>query len=388
MESRSLSSLITGARGKPPPQVAALLAGESPDTIRDVLSTLPAEEALRVAGFLPRAGGAPAAASVKVPGRIAEVMEPANAIVQQDHTVSAAIDTLVHHEARDQVSYFYVVDAGQRLVGVFGMRDLLLAKPSQRVDEIMVREPFAFQPDTPLREAIGPVVSRRYPRYPVVDKDGVLVGIVRAYRLHERIAAELSSQVGSMVGLDKDERIHTPLLTAFRMRHPWLQVNLLTAFLAAFVVAQFEDTIARIVVLAAFLPVLAGQSGNTGCQALAITLRSMTLGELTGYPVWRLLRKEILLGALNGALVGLVAAAAMWVYAGQGDTAQPAMLALVVLVSMVGACVGSGIFGVLVPLALRSFGADPAMASAIFLTTMTDVIGMGLMLLLATLLLM
>jgi len=151
---------------------------------------------------------------------------------------------------------------------------------------------------------------------------------------------------------------------------------------------MFEDTITRIVALAAFLPVLAGQSGNTGSQALAITLRGLTLGELANYPVRKLLHKEIILGALNGFAVGLVAAAAMWVYAASTGTAQPAVLALVILVSMVGACVGSGIFGVVVPLTLRRFGAEPAMASSIFLTTFTDVLGMGLMLLLATMLLM
>ena len=168
------------------------------------------------------------------------------------------------------------------------------------------------------------------------------------------------------------------------MRHPWLQVNLFTAFMAAFVVGLFENTIAQIVALAVFLPVLAGQSGNTGCQALAITLRGLTLGELTDVPVSRLLRKEILLGAMNGFFVGLIAAAAMWIYAGMTGVEQPVMLALVVLIAMVGACVGSGIFGVVVPLTLRRFGADPAMASSIFLTTFTDILGMGLMLLLAT----
>lgn len=195
-------------------------------------------------------------------------------------------------------------------------------------------------------------------------------------------------QTGSMVGLDREERVGTGIWSAFRMRHPWLQVNLLTAFAAAFVVGIFEDTIAQIVALAVFLPVLAGQSGNTGCQALAITLRGMTVGELADVPLGRLLRKEMALGAMNGFLVGCVAAAAMWVYASMSGADAPLLLGLVILVAMVGACVGSGIFGVMVPITLRRFGADPAMASSIFLTTFTDVLGMGLMLLLATALLL
>jgi magnesium transporter len=212
----------------------------------------------------------------------------------------------------------------------------------------------------------------------------VLLGLVYGWRLFDFMATEISAQSGTMVGLDKEERTGTPIMQAFKMRHPWLQVNLLTAFAAAFVVGMFEDTITRIVALAAFLPVLAGQSGNTGCQALAITLRGLTLGELAKYPVSRLLRKEIILGALNGFFVGIIAAGAMWFYATNTGTEQPALLALVILVAMVGACISSGVFGVMVPLTLRRFGADPAMASSIFLTTATDVVGMGLMLFLST----
>jgi len=266
------------------------------------------------------------------------------------------------------------------------MRDLLLSRPGQTLAEVMAAEPFAFEQDTGLGEAVRAALKRHYRQYPVVDAQGRVVGIVHGWKLFERVASEISAQSGSMVGLDREERVHTPIRESFRMRHPWLQVNLLTAFLAAFVVSMFEDTIARVVALAAFLPVLAGQSGNTGSQALAITLRGLTLGELGAYPVRYLLRKEIILGAVNGFLVGLVAAVAMWLYAGTSGADSPAVLALVVLLAMVGACVGSGIFGVMVPLTLRRFGADPAMASSIFLTTFTDVIGMGLMLALAALL--
>src|SRR5690606_19717936 len=144
----------------------------------------------------------------------------------------------------------------------------------------------------------------------------------------ERQAIEITAQSGQMVGVDKDERIYTGFWEAFRKRHPWLQVNLLTAFTAAFVVGMFEDTITRIVALAAFLPVLAGQSGNTGCQALAITLRGLTLGDMDDVPVMRVLRKEALLGAFNGLLVGAVAAAAMWIYAAQTGAAGAPQLAL------------------------------------------------------------
>ena len=144
----------------------------------------------------------------------------------------------------------------------------------------MLRDPFFLRPEPPLVDAMREVVTRHYPVYPVCDADGRLVGMVKGQVMFEQQAFEISAQAGTMVGVEKEERLATPWSRSFRFRHPWLQFNLLTAFLAAAVVGVFEDTIDQIVVLAVFLPVLAGQSGNTGCQALAVTLRGMTLGEL------------------------------------------------------------------------------------------------------------
>jgi magnesium transporter len=163
-------------------------------------------------------------------------------------------------------------------------------------------------------------------------------------------------------------------------------LNLLTAFLAAAVVGVFQDTIDRIVILAMFLPVLAGQSGNTGCQALAVTLRGITLGELKPGKERALVMKESLLGLLNGAFVGLSAGIGMYVVATLQKNPARLELALIVFVAMIGSCVVSGISGALIPMTLRKLGADPATASSIFLTTATDVASMGLFLGLATLL--
>jgi magnesium transporter len=319
-----------------------------------------------------------------VSGGIAELMTPIVGALSEDTTVAGALDHLVHMNPDTTITYLYVVDPENTLLGVVAMRDLLLARPGQTLAEIMNPAPFAFRLEMSISAAVRQALKRRHRLYPVVDDHNKLVGLVYGWKLFERLATDLTAQSGSMVGVDKSERVSTPILAAFRMRHPWLQVNLLTAFMAAMVVGFFEDTIARIVALAVFLPVLAGQSGNTGCQALAITLRGITLGDLPEFPVYRLLRKEICLGAMNGFAVGLVAAVVMWLYAGSTGADQPLTLAVVILLAMVGSCIGSGIFGVLVPLALRKFGADPATASSIFLTTFTDIIGMGLMLLLAT----
>ena len=154
--------------------------------------------------------------------------------------------------------------------------------------------------------------------------------------------------------------------------------------MAGAVVGMFESTIARVVTLAAFLPVLAGQSGNTGCQALAVTLRGMTLNELKPGMERKLISKEAFLGLSNGLLVGLTAALVMYGYAYFTGAGEPIVLSLVVMLAMTGACVASGVAGVLVPLVLRRLGADPVTASTIFLTTATDIVSMGLLLALAT----
>lgn len=376
----------------PPAEAAEFLGNQDSETIHEMLVSMPTQEALLIASQLPGTASAQDAAagdaidSIDAP--IETLMVEPKGLLSPETTVAGALDHLVHTQPVTGITYLYVVDADTRLVGVVAMRDLLLARPGQTLADIMTPEPFAFSTDTPVSEAVHAALARRHRLYPVIDAEGRMVGVVYGWRLFEYVATEISGQSGVMVGVDREERVSTGVFKAFRMRHPWLQVNLFTAFAAALVVGLFEDTIAQIVVLAAFLPVLAGQSGNTGCQALAITLRGLTLGELVNFPTRKLLQKEIALGAMNGFCVGVVAAGAMWVYAGMTGTAQPMVLALVVLVAMIGACAGSGIFGVLVPLTLRRFGADPAMASSIFLTTFTDILGMGLMLFLATSLLL
>jgi magnesium transporter len=163
-------------------------------------------------------------------------------------------------------------------------------------------------------------------------------------------------------------------------------VNLVTAFAAGGVVAIFQGTVDRLVILATFLPVLAGQSGNTGCQALAVTVRGITLGDVKPGGGKYLMSKEAMLGLANGAVTGLLCAIAMMLLAWFEHSPHWPMLGFVVLISMIGSCAVSGVSGALVPLALRRLGADPATASSIIVTTATDVTSMGLLLALATLL--
>ncbi|MGQ0654799.1 MAG: magnesium transporter [Betaproteobacteria bacterium] len=317
---------------------------------------------------------------------IGRMMEPVLAAFPPDTTVAQVIEAMREAVKRALISYIYVVGPDEKLLGVVTFRDLVFSERQKRLDEIMLRDVFALRASTPLQEAMKLVLDRHYPAYPVVDPEKRLLGKVRGQSMFEAQAIEISLQAGSMVGVQKEERLATPWFQSLKMRHPWLQLNLLTAFLAAAVVGIFQDTIDRLVILALFLPVLAGQSGNTGCQALAVTLRGMTLGELKPGSEKPLVRKEALLGALNGAGVGIAAGLGMYITATGQSQAQPVMLAFVVFLAMIGACVASGLSGALVPLTLKRFGFDPATASSIFLTTATDVVSLGMLLGLATIL--
>jgi magnesium transporter len=387
-EPDNVANLVKAVRARVPLDAAQMLSREPPERIAAVFSQLPQGFTDHICTYLPADlqeqlanSGNQADADT-----VGEIMEPALGVVPETMTVEETIEFLRTHETPRLITYLYVTDAGGRLVGLVVIRDLILAEPTQTLADVLLPEPFALTADMDLAEADKAAIHRHYPVYPVVDAERHVIGVVRGWRLFERQAIEISAQSGQMVGVDKEERLYTGIWQAFKMRHGWLQVNLLTAFAAGFVVSLFEGTIAQIVTLAAFLPILAGQSGNTGCQALAITLRGITLGDLAHFPVRKLIRKELVLGALNGALTGIVAGLAMYWSSGGSGSEHGLMLGLVILLAMTGSCMMSGLFGVLVPLTLRRLGTDPCTASSIFLTTGTDIAGMGLMLALATML--
>jgi len=316
---------------------------------------------------------------------VARLMEPPIAVFPPHTTVGEAIERVRELAATHLVTYGYITDAGGHLLGLVTMRDLLLHEHAERLDSFMIPRPFALQLGTDLMEAMRQIVHKHFPSYPVCDDDGILVGLVRGSRLFEEEAVEISAQTGRMVGVEREEHTTTPFAISLRFRQPWLQFNLLTAFVAASVVGHFQNTIARFTVLAVFLPVLAGQSGNTGFQTMAVALRGLTLGDLEPGQRRRFALKEAALGLTNGVLVGLTAGAAMYAYASWQHTAEsPIELGSIVFLAMTCSCLLSGITGVMVPLALERLGFDAATASAILLTTATDVASMAFLLGLAT----
>lgn len=318
-------------------------------------------------------------------GTIGHLMEPVLSTASPSMNVDEAIEALRPVVRAAFVTYVYVVDHEGRLLGLVTMRDLLFGERVARMDEIMLREPFFLRPGMSVSDAMRLTMNRHYPQYPVCDDTGRLIGVVRGAALFELEAFEITAQPGAMVGVEKEERVATPLAQSFRFRNPWLLINLVTAFAAGGVVALFQGTVDRLVILATFLPVLAGQSGNTGCQALAVTVRGITLGDVKAGHGKQLVGKEMLLGLANGAVTGILCGIAMYLLALTQSSPHALLLGVVVCLAMVGSCAVSGISGALVPLALKRLGADPATASSIVVTTATDVASMGLLLGLATL---
>lgn len=360
-------------------EIAAILAQLNPGQAVEVLEEFAPERRARIAAG--NAAGAQWLADQCYPeGSIGRLMEQPQAVFTGTTRIHEAIEALRSVVRRSLITYLWVVSDRSRLIGVVAFRELLYADAGQTLADVMVRNPFRLQPETDLLSAMHAVVTRHFPIYPVCDIDETLIGVVRGSVLFEQQAFEISAQAGAMVGVEKEERTTTPWQRALRFRHPWLQLNLFTAFVAAAVVGLFQDTVNRIVLLAVFLPVLSGQCSNTGCQALAVTLRGMTLGELRRGRGGALMFKEAWLGFTNGLLTGIVAAIGMYFLAHHQNHPSAFTLATITFGAMTGSCALSGIAGAAVPLALKRLGADPATASSIFLTTATDVVSMGLFL--------
>jgi len=390
-------ALLTEVLQRPAPEGVRLLENQPADFIVKLLLELNPEAVQELLGEFSRKqfetilGAAPPEISRQwrqnqsyPEGSIGRLMEPALAVFNPQLSVAETINRLHSLIKTAFITYGYVTDDAGRLLGLVTMRDLLFADKSRRLQDIMLTELFFLKPQMALNDAMKLAVNRHYPVYPVCDGQGRLVGLVRGQVMFQAGAFEISAQPGSMVGVEKEERLATPWPTSLRFRHPWLQFNLLTAFLDAVVVGFFQGTIDKLVILALFLPVLAGQAGNTGCQALAITLRGMTLGELKPHKQKILLAKEAWLGLLNGLFVGLTAGVGMYVAAISQSNTHATMLGFVVFLAMTAACIAAGLSGALIPITLKKLGFDPASASAIFLTTATDVTSMGLFLWLAT----
>ncbi len=288
--------------------------------------------------------------------------------VKVDMSVDQALNVLRQSDFK-RLRSFYVVDDEHRLAGRVDMQDMALAAPEQRLGDLMVVPDGAVLLTSPREEIVDQLEKFRVDSIPVVDVDGRFMGVVRYQRLFEAIESVATADLQKMVGVSADERALSSPGYAVRQRLPWLHINLITAFLAAAVVGLFESLIAQFTALAILLPVVAGQSGNAGSQALAVTIRGLALKEV-GTREWRqVLSKEIRVGLVDGIALALTCGLGVLVWS------QSLGLALVIGVAMILSMVAAGISGALVPMILTRLGQDPATASSIILTTVTDVAG-------------
>jgi magnesium transporter len=283
-------------------------------------------------------------------------------------TVDDAIERLRAIRRRGLRELFVVDDEG-RLAGRIEMQDLALADRSRPLGEIQ-RGVVAVVRDLDPREEVVEVLQREpITVLPVVNHAGRFIGVIRQSELMSAVEEETSLDIQTMVGASPDERALSRPWFAVKKRLPWLQINLLTAFLAAAVVGLFEGTIAKFTALAVLLPVVAGQSGNAGAQALAVTMRGLLLREISLRHWPGVLWKEAATGLVNGLAVAATTALGVFYWSGSIG------LVYVISIAMVISMVVAGLAGALVPILLRRFGQDPATASSIILTTVTDVVG-------------
>ncbi len=281
---------------------------------------------------------------------------------------------------RIRILHVYVVDEQGVLVGSVPLQELLVARPETTLQSLVKRPPAVIQPMAPREEVVDILTQHRLASIPVTDLEGRLLGVIRYDALIQAVEDEASVDIQTMVGASKEERALSKVSFAVKKRLPWLEINLGTAFLAASVVGLFEATIAQFTALAVLLPVVAGQSGNTGAQALAVVMRGLALREVRVRHWLRLVTKEAAVGIVNGIVVALTTSLFVFLWS------RSAGLALVIGISMVASMGIAGVAGAGIPIILTSLRQDPAQSSSIILTTVTDVAGFFSFLGIATLL--
>jgi len=375
------------------PQAAAEILVALPETLaHQLLAELPPQDAVRMLGQLDEAPRHhlldPLNESLRrelltlmhYPENSAgRLMDTRTLLFRADMTVAQVLDTL--RKARLKTARgLFLVDDGGRLTAKVHLQDIAIADPGKALGDLA-------QPVTALVTATAPreEVAELFERHqlfdlPVVDINNRLLGIINHGALVQASQEDMSSDVLAMVGASREERALSRPLFAVRKRMPWLQINLITAFLAASVVGLFESTIAQFTALAVLMPVVAGQAGNAGAQALAVTMRGLALREITLRHWFRVMFKEVRVGLMNGLSVALTCGLAVYLWSGSVG------LVLIICSAMVLAMVAAGFAGAVVPIALVRLGQDPAQASSIILTTVTDITGFFAFLGIATLL--
>ena len=295
--------------------------------------------------------------------------------VRSGQTVNDALDSIRHQaEEVEDFSQVFVTDDADRLIGVLSFKSLVVSSADRPVVEVMEEADLTVGPEVDQEEVARLMARYNVPSIAVVDREGRLLGRVTFDDVIDVVEAETTEDILRFGGVSADEELGATWGSAVRSRLPWLYLNLLTAFMAASVVVFFQDTIARTVALAAWMPIIAGMGGNAGTQALVVTVRRLAIGQIPDSKKLGVILKEFLVGAINGLAIGLVVGAVAFM------TGQGPRLGLVVFLAMTANLVVAGFAGAFVPIVLQRLGIDPAIASSIFVTTFTDMVGFALLL--------
>jgi magnesium transporter len=366
-----------------PAEASAILSRMDPDDAVDLLFELPEEVQRELLSRLSERDAEVLADLLAYPPDTAGgLMSPEIVPLSLSMTVQEAIDALRRRaEEAETVYYAYAVDDGGRLLGVLSLRDMALAPPGKSLRDLVIRDAVSVHVEADAEDVARAFDKYDYYALPVVDSANVLLGVITVDDVIDVIRDEATEDIYGLAGVPSEEGVDTTWWASLRMRLPWLYVRLFTALAAAVVVGLFEQTIAKVAALAVMMGVVAGQGGSAGMQTVTIITRGMALGEVEHREGWRLLSKELFLGVANGVLLGATVGAITYLWKGEF------LLGVAVCVAMWLNLIVAGVAGVVIPLGVQRIGKDPALASGIFLTTVTDVLGFGLLFVIAKLLL-
>jgi magnesium transporter len=351
------------------PSAARLIAAVDPSRVAEWLARLEESDQARLLGLAEAATARIIRSVMTYPDDSAGKLMDHRVMVFHPESTAREVLTRIRALGRRRIHDIIVTDSEGRLLGSVALQDVAVSAPSEPLSALYRGTPVSVPVSAHKEDVVELMGSLRLTSLPVVDFENRILGVIRQNTLVAAVQEEVSADIQTMVGASKEERALSRAAFAIRKRLPWLQINLLTAFLASAVVGLFEDTIARFTALAVLLPVVAGQSGNTGAQALAVTMRGLALREVRAHQWLGILVKEIKVSFVNG--VAIAATTSLAVYIWSGSPGLTAVIGIAMVVSMVAA----GLAGVTIPILLTVLDQDPAQSSSIVLTTVTDVVG-------------
>ena len=363
-------------------QAAEIVEELEDDDAADLLGELPPAERDRILAGLPEHGDLDRLLGYSQ-DTAGGLMTTQVVTVMQLDTVGLALEA-VRRQAEDleDVGEIFVIDTERRLVGRLAFKNLVVNPAGRLVREVMDLAPMSVPPDEDQEDVARLMARYDLPALPVLDASGRLLGQITYDDVIDVTQAEATEDLLRFGGVSPDEELGARWRAAVRSRLPWLYLNLLTAFLAGAVVLFFQGAITRLTTLAVWMPIIAGMGGNAGTQALAVSVRRLSLGQVSIDRARTIIIKETLVGLINGLAIGVVVSGVSVL------VGQPWRLGLVVFLAMTGNLLVAGLAGASIPVILERLDIDPAVASSIFVTTFTDVCGFGLLLGLASVMLL